>query len=63
MTPNEAAKALDRSLSRIHKLCKDGRLGYSTPKYLGRYWVITQEEIDAFKAVGPLPAGRPEKKS
>ena len=63
MTPNEAAKALDRSLSRIHKLCKDGRLGYSTPKYLGRYWVITQAEIDTFNEIGPLPAGRPETKS
>lgn len=59
-TASEAAKELDLCESRIKLLCKLKRLGYTKPRH-GRAWVITQEEIDQYRSIGPLPPGRPEK--
>jgi hypothetical protein len=60
-TVMDAAVELDVDTSRVQKLCRQGRLGYTLPKH-GRAWVITQEEIEKYKAIGPLkPPGRPPK--
>lgn len=58
----EAAVELNLSESRILRLCRQKRLGQTLPRLHGRFWIITQEEIDAHRAAGPRPAGRPEKK-
>jgi excisionase family DNA binding protein len=59
LTVMEAAIELDVDTSRVQKLCRQKRLGYTHPKH-GRAWVITQDEIDAYRAKGPKkPPGRP----
>lgn len=57
-TASEAAQKLNVDVSRILKLCRDQRLGYSNPKF-GRAWVITDAEIARYIALGPNPSGRP----
>jgi excisionase family DNA binding protein len=54
LTPIEAAAELGLSLSRVHKLCRSGRLGFSVG---GRY-VIDRVELDLFKQI-PRPVGNP----
>ena len=60
-TTNEAAKELDVDVSRILQLCRQRRLGYSTPKH-GQAWVITDTEIARYRSIGPKPPGRPATK-
>ena len=59
-TALEAAIELDVDVSRILLICREGRLGYTLPKH-GKAWVITQEEIDRYREIGPLKPGRPRK--
>jgi len=62
LTVIEAAIELDVDTSRIQKLCRQGRLGYTHGKH-GRAWIITAEEVAKYKEIGPLkPPGRPPKK-
>jgi excisionase family DNA binding protein len=61
-TVTETAKLLQLDASRVLQICKDGRLGHTVPRH-GRAWVITQDEIDRFIALGPRKAGRPPKQS
>ena len=60
-TTREAAAELAMNLSRVLKLCRDGRLGYTLPRH-GRSWMITAEEIAWHREYGTLPPGRPRKK-
>ena len=62
LTTTEAAAALGMNLSRVLKLCRDGRLGYTLPRH-GRSWMITSEELAWHREYGALPPGRPRKKS
>lgn len=61
-TAEGAAEILGVDISRIQKLCRTSRLGYTLPRH-GRSWVITEEEISQYRAIGPKPAGRPAKKA
>ena len=61
LTILQAAVALNVSQERIRRLCKAQRLGYTIPRH-GRAWVITDEEIAQYRAIGPRkPPGRPRK--
>ena len=51
----QVAQELKLSRQRIQQLCAQGRLGTK----VGIQWVITREELDAFKAI-PRPVGRPK---
>lgn len=55
-TTIDAAVELDVDVSRIRLLCRRKRLGYTLPQKNG--WVITQAEIDTYRAIGPLRSGR-----
>lgn len=55
-TTAEAAARLGLSEVRIRQLCNDGRFG----RKLGRDWIITEDEIQAFEGLD-RPAGRPPK--
>lgn len=59
-TSKEAAEILQLDQSRILQLCRAKRLGQSSEKH-GKLWVITHAEIEEFKRIGALPAGRPRK--
>lgn len=59
-TSVEAAVELNVDTSRILYLCRQKRLGYTIPKH-GSAWVITQNEIDIYRAIGPKRPGRPKK--
>lgn len=61
-TAHEAAAALGIDVSRVQKLCRAKRLGYTLPKH-GSAWVITDAEIAWHREYGTLPAGRPKKKT
>jgi excisionase family DNA binding protein len=50
----EAATLLGLSPVHVRTLCEQGRLGSK----VGRDWIITQEELDAFER---RPRGRPPK--
>jgi excisionase family DNA binding protein len=56
MTVAEVAEDLQVSQEYIRKLCQAGRLG----RKVGRQWLITREELQAFKATR-RPPGRPPK--
>jgi len=56
MTVQDAAKELGLSEQRIRVLCKEGRLGQK----IGRQWLITYEELEAFKQLD-RPSHRPPK--
>lgn len=60
LTTHQAAKELDIDVSRVQKLCRAGRLGYSLPRH-GYDWVITPEEIESYRKAGPVTPG-PKKK-
>lgn len=62
LTSAGAARALGLSEPRILKLCREGRLGYTLPKF-GKQWVITSEEVEKYRKTGPLRAGRPKEES
>jgi len=55
-TTAEAAERLGLSRVRIVQLCNDGRFG----RKLGRDWIITEDEIEAFEQLDRGP-GRPPK--
>ena len=56
MTVEEAAQELELKPERVRAFCREGRLG----RRVGRQWVITREELEAFKQI-PRPPGRPRK--
>lgn len=56
MTVDEVAVELELTPQRVREFCQQGRLG----RRVGRQWVITREELDAFKEL-PRPPGRPRK--
>lgn len=60
MTSAEAAAILQIDVSRVLVLCRQKRLGYTYPKD-GYAWVITENEIEVYKALGPRPPGCPKK--
>jgi len=49
----DAASILNLDVSRVKQLCRGGRLGTKC----GHYWVITDEQIAAFRAAGPGKPG------
>jgi excisionase family DNA binding protein len=55
-TVTEAAEVLGLSVSRVRKLCADGRMG----RKVGSTWIITAAEIEA-NTDRPGP-GRPSRK-
>lgn len=60
-TSAQTAKILNVDVSRVLKLCKDGRLGITLPRH-GKSWVITNDEIEAYRKSGPRKAGRRRKR-
>lgn len=56
MTVDEVAEELELTPQRVREFCQQGRLG----RRVGRQWVITREELEAFKQI-PRPPGRPRK--
>jgi excisionase family DNA binding protein len=56
MTVQDAAAELGISEQRVRQLCAAGRLG----RKVGNFWIITREELDAFKALD-RPHHRPPK--
>lgn len=60
-TATEAAAELQIDVSRVLRLCKTKRLGYTLPKF-GKAWVITLAEIARYRLAGPRASGRPKKK-
>lgn len=54
LTVKDAAGILGLSPTQVRRLCEQGRFG----ERVGRDWVITQEELDAYH---PRPRGRPKK--
>lgn len=59
-TSVEAAIELNVDSSRILQLCRKQRLGYTHPKRGGTRWVITEEELQKYREIGPKAAGRPK---
>jgi len=59
-TTLETAVELDVDVSRILLLCRRKRLGYTLPRH-GRAWVITAQEIAAYREIGPIKPGPPRK--
>lgn len=59
-TAKQAAVELDVDVSRLLLICREGRLGYTLPKH-GKSWVITEEEIQKYREIGPLKPGRKPK--
>jgi excisionase family DNA binding protein len=57
LSPQEAAKRLGLSLSRIHQFCRKGRLGQP----VGGVYVIPEDELRQF-AKKPRNPGRPPEK-
>lgn len=55
-TATETAIELNVDVSRVLFLCRQNRLGYTLPKR-GTAWVITQNEIDTYRALGPRKSG------
>ena len=55
MNVKAVAKELRISEVRVRQLCQEGRIGSK----VGRDWVITREELEAFKET-PRPTGRPK---
>ncbi len=53
---SEVAKELGRSEKRVREYCRQGRLG----RKVGRQWVITRAELEAFKKI-PRKHGAPRK--
>jgi excisionase family DNA binding protein len=47
LTVQEVAKELGRSEKRVREYCREGRLGHK----VGRQWIITRTELEAFKKV------------
>jgi len=60
LSASQVAQRLKIDVSRVVLLCRAGRLGYSLPKS-GRAWVITEEELAQYLALGPKKSGRPRK--
>jgi len=68
LTTTQAAELLSVSVSRIEQHCRNKKrpLGKTfgkrttTPTDRGE-WIITRAEIETFRKVGKLPAGRPKK--
>lgn len=52
MSINEAAERLGLTPQRVRQFCREGRLG----QRVGRQWVITEEELEAFQKL-PRHAG------
>lgn len=57
MTVDEVATELGITPQRVREHCRKGRLG----KLWQRRWVITREELEAFKEGYPGKPGRPRK--
>lgn len=57
---SKTALELDIDVSRVLLLCRQKRLGYTLPKVNGA-WVITEDEIKTYLALGPRKPGRPKK--
>lgn len=57
LTTVQAAKALKLSRCRVMQFCREGRIG----QQIGRYWLISTKELQAFRAV-KRPPGRPKEK-
>lgn len=55
MTVDEVSKELKVTPQRVREYCRAGRMGTK----IGRQWLITRDELDAFKKSHPLPPGRP----
>lgn len=56
LTVQEVAKELNRSEHRVREYFREGRLG----KKVGRQWLVTREELEAFKKI-PRKRGAPRK--
>ena len=56
LTVQQVAKELNRSEKRVREYCREGRLGQK----IGRQWVITRAELEAFKKI-PRKHGAPFK--
>jgi excisionase family DNA binding protein len=53
----EAAKILGVNRQRINELARAGRIGRQV---VGRYWVFTRAELEAYKAAPKSKGGRPK---
>lgn len=58
LSVKEVAGELGVSENRVREYCQEGRLG----EKVGRQWVITREELEAFKKI-PRKRGAPRTKS
>lgn len=56
LSVKEVAEELGVSENRVREYCQEGRLGGK----VGRQWVITREELEAFKKI-PRRHGAPRK--
>lgn len=56
LTIKQVADELDLSETSVRRFCYDGRFGNK----IGRQWLISREELDAFKELDRKP-GRPKK--
>ncbi|MAU01483.1 MAG: hypothetical protein CL608_30450 [Anaerolineaceae bacterium] len=57
LSVKEVAGELGVSENRVREYCQEGRLG----EKVGRQWVITREELEAFKKI-PRKRGAPRRK-
>lgn len=53
LTTSDAARVLGVDPSRVRVLCRTGRLG----RKHGHAWLITSQDIDAYRAAGPRKSG------